>query len=454
MSNMIKVSIIMPSLNVEQYIDECIQSVIKQTLADIEIICVDAGSTDGTWEKLEEYEGNDSRIVLLKSDIKSYGYQVNLGIRCAKGKYIGIVETDDYIESSMYERLWECAKNTGYPDYVKGEISEFVDIDNGRVSWIRHHPARIYDEQLDLKSHREVVFADYGTVWDGIVKRDFLRTKSILFNESKGAAYQDTSFLLMLALRAEMGAYIKGGYYNYRNDNNASSVKQQKLWFALIDEFDYLDKCLTTEEKTDVRKREYYLEQKIACYYWNYTRLTEDSYREGFVDKVMPQLRGIKESDSWMRLPDDYKEQVERILNDNYDSVKKEDNVQQDSIKMILKDAEKIIVVSAGQYCDRLIFLQKLLGRRMIEGICDNSSNLIGKYKENYLINSVEEMLNCYRGNLSIKWLIANRKHYEDIKNQLIDLGIEENRIMPEVMIPIQSKMLNLLVSENCSGKV
>ena len=100
-----KVSVIMPSLNVVQYIQECMESVVRQTLSDIEIICVDAGSTDGTLEILQEFAKKDQRMSIIVSDKKSYGYQMNLGLKAAKGEYIGIVETDDFIEPNMYEDL-------------------------------------------------------------------------------------------------------------------------------------------------------------------------------------------------------------------------------------------------------------------------------------------------------------------------------------------------------------
>ena len=90
----------MPSLNVVNYIDECIQSVINQTLKEVQIICVDAGSTDGTYERLMNYSRRDSRIRVIMSNIKSYGKQINMGIEQAEGKYIGIVETDDFIASN------------------------------------------------------------------------------------------------------------------------------------------------------------------------------------------------------------------------------------------------------------------------------------------------------------------------------------------------------------------
>ena len=93
-----KVSIIMPSLNVRDYIEKCLDSVLGQTLQDIEVICVDADSTDGTHEILERYAKKDSRVRLLRDDQHSTGYAKNLGIDMARGEYVGIVEPDDYTE--------------------------------------------------------------------------------------------------------------------------------------------------------------------------------------------------------------------------------------------------------------------------------------------------------------------------------------------------------------------
>ena len=88
----------MPSLNVVNYIEEAIESVRTQTLQEIEIICIDAGSNDGTWEILTKLAAIDERIVLRHSNRKSYGYQVNLVIDMEKGEYIAVLETDDYLD--------------------------------------------------------------------------------------------------------------------------------------------------------------------------------------------------------------------------------------------------------------------------------------------------------------------------------------------------------------------
>ena len=128
-----KVSVIMPSLNVADYIEEAVQSVINQTLKDIEIICIDAGSNDGTWEILTRLAAADGRIILRHSDRKSYGFQVNLGIAMASGEYIAVVETDDYVDSKMYERLYQEAVAHDC-DYVKSDyFAYWTQADRKRV---------------------------------------------------------------------------------------------------------------------------------------------------------------------------------------------------------------------------------------------------------------------------------------------------------------------------------
>ena len=116
---MVKVSVIMPSLNVVKYIEKCMNSVVNQSLKDIEIIVIDAGSTDGTEKIIQTYAKQDSRIRLVHSDKKSYGYQINLGLSIAIGEYVGIVEPDDWIEPDAYEVLYQYACKYS-ADYVRG----------------------------------------------------------------------------------------------------------------------------------------------------------------------------------------------------------------------------------------------------------------------------------------------------------------------------------------------
>src|SRR5574344_2619201 len=106
---MAKVSIILPIHDVEKYLRECLDSVISQTLTDIEIICVNDGSPDNCKIIIEEYAQKDKRIIVINKKNGGYGQACNVGLDAATGEYLAILEPDDYIEPQMYEDLYEAA---------------------------------------------------------------------------------------------------------------------------------------------------------------------------------------------------------------------------------------------------------------------------------------------------------------------------------------------------------
>ena len=136
-----KISILMPSKNVRPYIEECMESVLHQTLRDIEIFCVDADSTDGTLACLERYAAADRRVHILHDDRGSTGYANNLAIRQATGKYIGLVETDDYVEPEMFERLYEAAE-TAQADVCRMDFARFWGDGAERETLVKQIAAR------------------------------------------------------------------------------------------------------------------------------------------------------------------------------------------------------------------------------------------------------------------------------------------------------------------------
>ena len=123
--NPIKVSIVIPVCNVEQYLTECLNSAVNQTLGDIEIICVNDGSKDSSLEILLDYARRDSRVKVIDKDNAGYGHTMNLGMDMASGEYIGIIESDDYVDLHMYEDLYQIAQENRL-DWVKADFNRFV----------------------------------------------------------------------------------------------------------------------------------------------------------------------------------------------------------------------------------------------------------------------------------------------------------------------------------------
>jgi glycosyltransferase involved in cell wall biosynthesis len=122
-----KVSVIVPIYNVEKYLRQCLDSVVNQTLRDIEIICVNDGSPDKCPQIADEYAARDDRIIVIHQPNGGYGVAVNKGIAAATGEYVAIVEPDDFIDSNMYQTLYETAKKNN-TDVVKSAFYIYYDI--------------------------------------------------------------------------------------------------------------------------------------------------------------------------------------------------------------------------------------------------------------------------------------------------------------------------------------
>ena len=181
--NDIKVSIVIPICNVERYLKECLDSVINQTLKDIEIICVDDGSTDASLSILRTYEKMDTRIKVITKQNSGYGNTMNVGMDIAIGEYIGIVESDDYIEKNMFERLYNTAVQ--YKTEIVKSDHYIFSTKNGRseaqYQWVC--PIQYYNRVLNSQICPEI-FTFTMMNWTGIYKTDFFRKNNIRHNET------------------------------------------------------------------------------------------------------------------------------------------------------------------------------------------------------------------------------------------------------------------------------
>lgn len=266
-----KVSIIMPSLNVARYIEQCLESVISQSLKEIEILCVDAQSTDGTLELLKKYEKQDSRIKVIVSDKKSYGYQMNLGLDLAQGKYIGIVETDDWIDSKMFETLYTIAENNNV-EMVKSNYYLYNTIDGEENKFYQNYREAVF-EKVFLPIESKALLASPPAIWSGLYKRSMLFDNDIRFNETAGASYQDVSFHFMVCTVAKSCYLLNEAFLHYRTDNDASSVNSPGKVFCVCDEMHFFESFLEKHPKQKDYIMPYYMFLKYDKYRWNYLRL-------------------------------------------------------------------------------------------------------------------------------------------------------------------------------------
>ena len=175
-----KVSVIIPVYNVEEYLEECMESVIHQTLKEIEILCVNDGSTDHSLQILEQYAKKDDRIRIISQKNGGYGKAMNQGLDAASGEYIGIVEPDDYVPLNMYEDLYKKAKEYEL-DFVKADFYRFVTAENGNKELYYNHLSvnpEDYNHVFNPSEKPDAIRFIMNT-WSGIYRREFLEQHKI-----------------------------------------------------------------------------------------------------------------------------------------------------------------------------------------------------------------------------------------------------------------------------------
>ena len=204
-------------------------------MKDIEIICINDGSTDSSLEILKEYAKNDTRIKIINKQNTGYGHSMNVGLDNAQGEYVGIVEPDDYVELNMYEDLYSKAKETNV-DFIKADHWHFSE------DMIQHYKeycaSEYYNRIINPKTDKKILNCD-TCIWSGIYKSDFLKSKNVKFNETPGARYQDQGFYWQTTILADSFYILNRAFYHYRFLNtNSTSNPNGFNW--LKPEYDYI----------------------------------------------------------------------------------------------------------------------------------------------------------------------------------------------------------------------
>ncbi|MCG4114073.1 glycosyltransferase family 2 protein, partial [Campylobacter jejuni] len=274
-----KISVIIPSYNSAKYIKECLDSVIFQSLKEIEILCIDAYSIDGTIDILKSYKKQDDRIKIIFSKKKSLGYQINLGLKKAKGEYFTIVESDDYVKIDMCEKLYRLARNQDC-QVVKSGFIGFEDKEKERI--FKNLPIcydqALYNKKTNSYLNPSIIINSWNMNQSSLYKMDFIKKYDIRANETKGASYQDIGLWFQILSLASSIYFYKEGFYFYRQDNENASVKSKDKIYCVCDEFEFLDKFLDKNLELKSRLQDVFYYFKFKIYSWNLKRI-DDKYK-------------------------------------------------------------------------------------------------------------------------------------------------------------------------------
>lgn len=297
-----KVSVIVPTYNQINYLNLALDSLSKQSLREIEFVCVNDGSTDSSLAILKQYAAVDQRIVIIDKANSGYGHSMNVGIDAARGEYIGILEPDDFVDSGMFKELYTAASKNDL-DFVKSNFNRFWDNEDGteRKRYFRVGEEGYYDRVINPMEELRVWDFVMNT-WSGIYKRSFLNKFHIRHNETPGASYQDNGFWFQTFMHAERAMFLNKAFYMNRRDNPNSSMFAKGKFYAVTNEYKFIMEILNKYPEKKAVLEEIFYRKKFHNFVVTYNRLATE-YKLDYLHHIKdefeePVAKGLLTEDS------------------------------------------------------------------------------------------------------------------------------------------------------------
>lgn len=223
----VKISIIVPVFNAEKYLSECLNSLTNQTLKDIEIICVDDGSTDGSLSILEEFCNKDERVKIVHQENSGVSVARNNGIAKAQGEFVGFVDSDDWVDTDFFEKLYNVSQKFG-AEVVAGDFLWHKG--NSQKPKMKYKDEKFYTEAPEKVKNAFVPKFNY--IWNKIYKRESLLKLNLPFE--KGRYYEDMIWLVQAIYYLYGFATVPNTFYHYRRHGESivmqTSAKHLTDW--------------------------------------------------------------------------------------------------------------------------------------------------------------------------------------------------------------------------------
>lgn len=272
---MIKVSVIIPVYNVENYLRQCLDSVVNQTLREIEIICVNDSSTDGSLAILEEYAQKDDRIQVITQPNAGAGAARNRGMDLAKGEYLSFLDSDDFFEPAMLEKAYNLAEQNR-ADFVVYKSDQYHTEENKfvPVSWaVREQEIPPYPV-FNYRQLTDNVFKVFvGWAWDKLFSREFVKKHQLRYQEQRTS--NDMLFVFSAIVLAQRISLLPEVLVHQRRDSKDSLSKtRENSWWCFHDALLALRERLQKEGLYPELEKDF-INYALHFTLWNYNTLAE-----------------------------------------------------------------------------------------------------------------------------------------------------------------------------------
>lgn len=233
-----KVSVIVPIYNVEKYLEKCINSLLSQTLEDIQIILVNDGSKDNSGNIAKEYEKNNKdRVIYVEKENGGLSDARNYGLKYATGDFIAFLDSDDYIEKNAYEEMYNKAIE---------ENADYVECD-----FIWEFPNKIrVDKQYPYKNKKEMLSFVRVVAWNKLIKRQLITDNNLEF--PKGLRYEDVEFTYKLIPFINKFTYVDKPFIHYvQREGSIANVQNERT----AEIFTVLDNVIEFYKKNNIYEK-------------------------------------------------------------------------------------------------------------------------------------------------------------------------------------------------------
>lgn len=289
MNEHVPLSMIIPVYNGGRYLRECLDSLAMQRLSEVEYIVIDDGSTDDSFNIAKEYELADSRFRVITKPNSGYGSTMNMGLAMARGEYLGVLESDDYLESDALVSLLALANSFDSPDIVKANHYRFTE--NGDERFVENYPYDICGRLLSpMGIEGRYLILSIPAIWAAIYRTEFLKTNMINFLESPGASFQDTGFVFKAWAAAKTVIVTHEAFLHYRFGNTGSSTMSRGKIFCVCDEWASIDRFASQDMERYEALAPIFAAKKYQTYKWNLIRVG-DSFKHAFVMRAHKDLK-------------------------------------------------------------------------------------------------------------------------------------------------------------------
>lgn len=284
------VSVIIPAYNAEDYISQCLSSVLSQTLSDIEVIVVDDGSTDRTASIVEELTHRDGRIRLIRQENQCAGVARNKGMEVAEGKYLYFLDADDWIELDSLEKLCSSAESLG-SDIVVAR-SEGFDNQTGETWLIDYALNGVpFDTLIRPSFYADRLFQRFmGWPWDKLYRAEFIQSSGLLFQPLRTT--NDAYFVFCsLMLAGGVSCVDKVLFHHRANNRKSLEGTRSKSWHCAIEAMWAIAKKIA-EQPESTRLMESYNNWVLNYSYWSLNTLPAD-IADLYLEELAPALSAM-----------------------------------------------------------------------------------------------------------------------------------------------------------------